>query len=287
MMSEQGSFSPHQNFAENLMALCMRHGSIASVCRGINMNRQQFNKYLSGSALPSPATMEKICSFFDVDPEAMFHDPRGFRGNRPEPRPDPMDILSQVPSAVLLGMTQSLSTMRETSLRTGCYLFYYPWPRNPTMCARSAMIVTRRDGYTLFTRFTKFRVLGERQNYYLRGRHDGVVLEADGAKFLLAINKKGFGELSLVTFGVEDVLNSDFLSGLALVMGPSANPMALRAILQYRGSHDILRKTISEAGILPLSDPSIDDQVREAISDVPQITSPHLPTYKLVDRLPR
>jgi hypothetical protein len=216
----------------------------------------------------------------------MFHDPKGFKGNRPESRPNPMDILGQIPVPALLGLTRSISEMRETSLRPGCYLFYYPWPRNPAMCARSAMIVSRKDGYTLFTRFTKFRVLGQRQSYYLRGRHDGVVLESDGAKFLLAINKKGFGELSLVTFGVENGLNSDFLSGLALVMGPSANPLALRTILQYRGSHDILRKTISEAGILPLSDPSIDEQVCEAIADIPQVMSPHLSTYKPVDRLP-
>ena len=284
-MTDQKSFSPHQSFAENLMTLCGRHGSIASVCRELNMNRQQFNKYLSGSAFPSPTSLDKICAFFNVEPETLFHSPRSFRTEKTEVGFDVAELLGQLPLAALQSMTRSFEALRETSLRAGCYLFYYPWPRDPKMCARAAMVVTRKDGYTLFTRFTKFRVLGQPHRHYLQGRHDGIVLQKDGATFLLAINRKGFGEVSLVTFGVENALNREFMSGLALVLGPAANPLALRTIIQYRGSHDILRTTISEAGILPMTDPSIDDQVREAMSDIPQLTSPHLPTYKLFDRL--
>ena len=33
-------------FAANLRTLCDQQGSIAGLCRKINVNRQQFNKYL-------------------------------------------------------------------------------------------------------------------------------------------------------------------------------------------------------------------------------------------------
>lgn len=284
-MNEQGPFSPHQNFAENLMTLCTRHGSIAAVCRDIGMNRQQFNKYLSGSAIPNPATLEKICAFFKVEPEVMFQHPKGFRGRRPSRGPDIAGILGELPLDTLAGVTESLAAMRETSLRPGCYLFYYPWPRNPRMCARAAMIVYKKNGFTFFTRLTKFRALGQRQRYYLRGRHDGIALESEGAKFLVAVSKKGFGEMSLVSIGVENTLNRDLLNGLALVMGPAANPMALRVTLQYRGSSDLKRETIAAAGILPMDDPSIGDEIRAALSEVPELNSPHLTPFKLFEQL--
>ncbi len=54
---------PHQNFAANLLALCNRHGTIASVCRLLGINRQQFNKYLAGTNLPGPAILDGSRSF--------------------------------------------------------------------------------------------------------------------------------------------------------------------------------------------------------------------------------
>ena len=36
------------HLSKNLRLLCAQHGSIARVCREIEINRQQFNRYLSG-----------------------------------------------------------------------------------------------------------------------------------------------------------------------------------------------------------------------------------------------
>ena len=43
-------------FAENLRLLCSHYASVAEVCRRIGMNRQQFNKYLSGASTPGTAS---------------------------------------------------------------------------------------------------------------------------------------------------------------------------------------------------------------------------------------
>ncbi|WP_371055122.1 helix-turn-helix domain-containing protein [Rhodosalinus sp. K401] len=54
------------DFADNLSFLCSHYPSIAEVCRRLGINRQQFNKYLSGQSRPSRANMRRICDFFGV-----------------------------------------------------------------------------------------------------------------------------------------------------------------------------------------------------------------------------
>jgi transcriptional regulator with XRE-family HTH domain len=278
-------FSPHKNFSENLLALCTRHGSIASVCRLLDMNRQQFNKYLSGSSLPSPATLERICKFFRVDPEIMFQHPNGFRGRRVTSLYAETSEPGDVPSETIGEVVNVIKSMGKSDFREGCYFLYYPWPRNPQMCARSAMIVHRSKGLTLFSRLTKFRVLGSSQKYYLHGRHDGIVLESEGTRFFLATNKKGFGEVSLLTFGIAANISRDFITGLALVMGASANPLALRVLLEYRGSLKSVRDVIRQAGIVALGDASVPQVAREAVMEAPSREFAHLTPFRPLDQL--
>lgn len=65
--------------AFNLRTLCDRHGSVAAVCRKLNVNRQQFNKYLSGAHVPSAANLRIIANFFGLSVPILFTDPDEFR----------------------------------------------------------------------------------------------------------------------------------------------------------------------------------------------------------------
>jgi transcriptional regulator with XRE-family HTH domain len=264
-MEQFSGFSPHRNFAMNLLALVNRKSSIAAVCRELEMNRQQFNKYLSGNALPSPPTLDRICRYFKVDPETMFHNPPAFRGRPPLPEPEAGQV--GLPSDLLKSIGQIGAAMKGADMLEGCYLLYYPWPRDMTYCARSAMIVRRIEGFTRFSRFTRFRVLGSGQRCFLHGRHDGLVLQSAGSRYFVAHNRKGYGELSLLVFGPASAAYRDFTSGLALVTGPAADPVSFRVILEYRGptGRALARKTIGQAGILPWADSSVAPQIRETI----------------------
>ena len=279
-MNEQASFSPHRNFADNLRGLCIRHGSIAAVCRAIGMNRQQFNKYLSGSTLPNAATLEKICKFFQIESESLFLDLAARRQTASAA------MFGSLPIAALGLATSAYARLQAATLRSGCYHLYTAWPRDETSCLREALFVQKKDGATVFTRFTKYRPVGARQQYFLSGRHDGIVLEADKARFLLALNHKGCGEVSLVSIGAENALSQGFLSGLALVMAPSGRPLALRATLQFRGCDEALRRTIAEAGVLPLSDATVPEEVRQSLSLPPQRPVANLEPFSLLDGLP-
>lgn len=279
-MNEQSPFSPHRNFADNLRALCARHGSIAAVCRALGMNRQQFNKYLSGSTLPNVATLEKICGFFRIESESLFHDPAGFE------KPKRAPPLAGLPLHGLGLAAGAIAGMQPATLRPGCYHLYSLWPRDEGKCLREALFIQEKGGATLFTRFTKYRPVGQRQHYFLSGRHDGMVLETHNMRFLLSLNRKGCGEVSLISIGAENALSQGLLNGLALVMSPSGTPQAVRASLEFRGCSELLRRTIREAGILALSDAAVPDQVRMSLSMPRAAPLAHLEAFSLLDGLP-
>ncbi|PJR09851.1 helix-turn-helix domain-containing protein [Sinorhizobium meliloti] len=67
-----------ESFAQNLAFLCSYHPSIASVCRRLQINRQQFNKYLSGQSLPSRRNLRRICDFFGVSEAELLMDHQRF-----------------------------------------------------------------------------------------------------------------------------------------------------------------------------------------------------------------
>ncbi|MDA5556331.1 helix-turn-helix domain-containing protein [Shimia sp. MMG029] len=56
-----------ETFSRNLRELTKPYRSISSLCRDLDINRTQFNRYLAGESFPRPEIIAQICSFFEVD----------------------------------------------------------------------------------------------------------------------------------------------------------------------------------------------------------------------------
>jgi len=54
-------------FSENLRQLSEAEPSKTELCRKLGINRNQFNRYLSGQASPRPLQLHRICEYFQVD----------------------------------------------------------------------------------------------------------------------------------------------------------------------------------------------------------------------------
>lgn len=56
-------------FRDNLQLLIARDGkSVSSICRDLDINRTQFNRYKDGESWPgNPIILNKITTYFDVD----------------------------------------------------------------------------------------------------------------------------------------------------------------------------------------------------------------------------
>jgi len=54
-------------FGDNLRALAQDFGSVTAVAEALDINRTQYNRYLSGESFPRPDVLSRICTFFGVD----------------------------------------------------------------------------------------------------------------------------------------------------------------------------------------------------------------------------
>ena len=113
------SWTAYQVFSENLLSLCNAKGSIADACRDIGINRQQFNKYLSGQVLPSSVNLLKICKHFDVPSHSLFNYPNKNTHSQPSETGDILDVLR--------------GDCAGRTMAPGLYWFYYEtrdpaWP---------------------------------------------------------------------------------------------------------------------------------------------------------------
>ena len=68
-----------ENFAANLRFLCERSGSISDICRKMKINRQQFNKYMSGLHIPSMQNRRIIAKYFGLSQDVLFVEHEEFR----------------------------------------------------------------------------------------------------------------------------------------------------------------------------------------------------------------
>jgi transcriptional regulator with XRE-family HTH domain len=66
---------PNSFFAANLRHACSTRKSVSKVCRDLGINRQQFNRYVSGEAVPSAHNQARIAAFFGVRPGDFLIDP--------------------------------------------------------------------------------------------------------------------------------------------------------------------------------------------------------------------
>jgi transcriptional regulator with XRE-family HTH domain len=148
--------SPYLDFASNLRRLVATKTSIAQVCRDLGMNRQQFNKYLSGNTFPAPNTLRKIAEYFAVDQRVLFTHPET---NQKEPGLDAEHLVlsrDQIDRRIWDGLLETLSTSAQTKIKEGCHLIYYPWFQDPASMLVAVMVVFRVGHITCFRRFTRF-----------------------------------------------------------------------------------------------------------------------------------
>ena len=228
-------------FAVNLRRECEKFESISGVCKAIQVNRQQFNKYLAGSHIPQGKTRRRICEFLGVTEEEMFWPPSQTTAQAQSIKEFVLvkpDVLVPAFNTILRYLENSVGTRQKAKaqdLKDGFYFCYFPMQRHSSILVRAIVRVSSKTGIKTFVRHTFFRSGTLPTRTIARGRHVGVVTSNETETCLLGVNFSLPHHLSVLTFAKQQASGDNVLFGIGLSRGITT-PFGSRVCLEFLGS---------------------------------------------------
>lgn len=255
----------NSNFISNLKLAVSYHPSISEVCRKLDINRQQFMKYLGGGAFPSQRNLRRICDFFGFDEYELLmpHDQfRNILRLRPK-RENDVKLPPHVADILMQGQRS-----RAALLKThGYYYMYYHAFSRPGHILRSLVLIYGWHDYTLYKRLERLKkpdssgqpdvykyagivtVAGDRMHMIDRE----TITRSDHTHTILYMNYRN--RMSLLTGLIMGVSGSD-----------THEPSAARTALEYVGKAVNLKRAIAGCRVYPESSPEISAAIRSNLS---------------------
>jgi transcriptional regulator with XRE-family HTH domain len=251
--------SIHSIFAANLRSKTSEYGTIADVCRGIDINRQQYNKYLAGASIPNAITLRKICTFLGIQEQSLFL--------TDETSMQPADSHPAFPRRGPLGFFQFARKNYDFEVRDlpcGHYECYMPLPNTPGMLVRSLLTVTQNSRQKEFVRLTRFPTTKGSSKLLVRGRHKGVVFANNSEIYFLGVNRYAPYQVSFMAIMRSDGTSIGFSKGLIMTHGFNA-PMNSKVCLLFAEQQKDAKSLIKSLGIIHSSEGKLNTVVAAAL----------------------
>lgn len=250
--------SLHSKFAANLRRKCADFGSIAEVCRGVGINRQQFNKYLAGNSIPNSLTLRKICIFLEIQEQSLFFDEETHAANT--------NGIKELSGFLHGGLSGFLTSARRhfdfhvQDLPAGFYHCYFPLHNVPGMLVRSLVVIRQEGKQKDFVRLSVFPSSGKTSRPLAKGRHKGIIFANEKEVYFLGGNRYPPGQLSLMTLERSDGASNGFFTGMILTRGGKTLISSPFCLIYADQQHDI-RKLFKALGIIHESDANLESVV--------------------------
>jgi transcriptional regulator with XRE-family HTH domain len=251
-----------EDFRKNLRYLCDLYKSVAEVCRRIDINRQQFNKYLGGQAEPSNYNLRKICDFFGVG-ESELYGPHDALVElfvvRPAPAHDPSQGLPI--QNLFPGSTD------EVEKYLGYYFAYVISPSFPRYIIKSITRIAREEGQVVTKTYERIAIRDSEDDYYSVNKYRGFCFSSSDLVYLVEheyLNNRGYIYTALYPTYRGKI---QYLNGLVLGVSGSSfrRPFSSQIVFEYLGSDIDLRKCISDCGCYPIDGGHISEAVKSRL----------------------
>lgn len=241
-----------RDLPENLRLLCSYHASIAEVCRKLNVNRSQFNRYLSGQTLPSLRSMRKMCDFFGVE-EAELLMPHG--QFKELVRLKPMSTVVELEKNVMVKSTEKVLQGSRTDLDayTGYYFTYYNSMSHPGLIIKGLSQIYR----TPFSANIKtLELIGEEDADRFTCKYEGACYMLGDRLFITAMEMLTKNEVIQVILYPSYTKRIRYLTGIMTGVAAHAGrpPAATRIAMEYLGTRVNLRKCLNSCGLFEYDD---------------------------------
>ena len=236
-----------ENIAANLRRLVSGHASVAAVCRGLNMNRSQFERYLQGKSVPNRATARVICAYFQIDEDELYRAPKAAAPGR--------KALSPIHQTLYENMVRGPAP----AIAGGTYFTYFAVPDRPDLLMRSLTFVRREPELVTFRRVTRWAEGHRQVGAPAPGWHYGVAISRLNWIYFTGINRRQTSEPSIVAVQWAP-FSEPVLVGKAFVL-TGAGPVCVKVIMRQEVDRISLRQAMRMSGVVSLDDPGLDQLV--------------------------
>ena len=253
-------------FAGNLIRLVRTRGNTAQVCRRLGINRQQFNKYLSGRHLPSQVNLNVICEFFRVT----YREITSPDMEVPELR-HPTDYLQGFRAFEGADLLQDVLERNECGRLTtfcGTYLKYHHSSIYRGDIVRAVTTIRTFHDQFAYTNLERFPNKNRRDKHDYVFKYHGFAHMLDGRLFLVDIEKMQKNEM---TFSIYAPIARNPVRFLFGVTGGVASnlyrePYSSRSVLEFLSPETATRAQYRLATVVAPDDPSIPIEAMEYLS---------------------
>lgn len=252
------------NLQKNLIVLVESCRSVADLCRKVDVNRQQFNKYLAGQHIPSQKVLQKIGRYFMMEVDDLFRPPADFKrfyeGFENEM---PMSLRSSQQFTDFLQLAKSTPALLEDYL--GVYYRYHNSSIYKGRILRSVTCLYRTDSMVQYTTIERFPLLdGSGKIGYSFNYHGFCFLLGDRL-FMVDFEGKQRNEITFSILTPQHRRPIRFLYGIVSGVASSSfrQPFATRMALGMVDKGTIQKKHLKNATVLLPSDQSLPLEVRE------------------------
>ena len=258
---------PNSNFAKNLRTICNHHRSVADVCRSLQMNRQQFNKYLSGQVYPSRHNLERICSFFKLDAEQLSFE---------EPEFDQLaasrfKLKEMSNDSILDNIINTLpSDLEALSRYEGFYHGYFHALGFPGYIIRSLFHLYREEDRFFTKNIEHLWQKGSPKNHHRRFKYRGLAFHLADRIFITEYETLTRHAICHTILFPSYRNSIDTLSGITTGVGSlnSHMPKSTRVEYEYLGKQVDLREVLGRCGLYDLESDEIDTEIRERVNNI-------------------
>ena len=256
----------NEDFGRNLRLLCSYYKSVAEVCRRLQINRPQFNRYLSGRYKPSANAMRRFCEFFGVEeheillPHAQFQRLVQVRPRRP------VAASEAAPETAHLAHLAQLSG-NHLQRYLGYYFEYYLSMACPGKLLRTLICFEQQDGQVYYQRTERLQEhTGEKACH---GIYLGIAHFLTDRIFMVDYESLTGHEITQTILFPSFKNRVSRLTGLKLGVSGSGErmPCCARVLYEHLGSQVNRRKALALCGLYELDSPQIDDAIRKAVSN--------------------
>lgn len=267
-----------REFCANLRMLCSYYRSVADVCRKLNLNRAQFNRYLNGTSRPSNHTLERICDFFGVEPSEIYLPHEHFHQIvqvRPKQRGERVAYAGHIARLQRQGSGKFDKYL-------GYYYEYYHSVSAPGKVLRGLVHIFTHEGVIYHERLERFPQHANLDET-CKCKYVGGTFYLNDRIFLIDYESLTGNEITQTILFPTHKNKVARLSGLMLGVS-SSNQRAIacaRVVFEFLGKSIDTRTAMRLCGLFDPKDGKIDPSILKAIDNSPHQDQPHFYTIPL------